>query len=418
MTTTPSNPWDTNAVEIWEVRQWEIQWEETEAQAAISEEFKASPESTLLLEAIWDIESFENADAVYERIVSLYSKNGKNLEKALTDTFSKPNSLQLWLPEFSPDEKKQLVQYFLESIKYDEIQTSSIWWEEKTGEKKEVQWSSLQKEKEPKEEKYLKIEENPGYPMLQRFAADGKISPDEFKSITEAITPTWGNEELVSLIKTHITDSGVQAELLAIFGEKDPEVAKQNFFQDAKVPEGDGIGQQGDIITQLIGENYKKIPNAKGEVNIEADKILAIQTACNKTIDGKRFKRDETVQDALETIQAGESIPQMVKSLRILHGKVNTGEAMKDGGEPEEWEDWDKKETWEWDQEDRAGVLWEINQIIKDAQAQSDSVRVAKAEELRATLETEKKVEGGEAGMGWGELDALLQKISLPTKSA
>lgn len=83
----------------------------------------------------------------------------------------------------------------------------------------------------------------------------------------------------------NIQDPQTQDELQDMFKERDPEEARKEFFTDAKVPEGEKMGEQGHPITELIGENYRKIPDKEGKSNIEADTKLAIQTASNKVLE-------------------------------------------------------------------------------------------------------------------------------------
>jgi hypothetical protein len=394
-----ANPLPKNTIEDLETKIKQTQGEASEKQTKTAETFKQTKTAIALLEALGDLKSIENPDAVFERIVTLYSKNGENIKTSIGDVFSPPQSTQLWIPEISEDKRIELITSIMSFIDENFISTTTISqeWRE-TEENAEWKWDEELKKTENH------TEEHPFYPTLLRLKNEGNIEVSELDSIVKDVEKNGAsNEAFLNSIKSVIKDSWKQEKLLSLLKDIPPQEAKENFFKDAKVPEK----EQGDNISILIGENYKKIPNEKWKSNTQEDIKLAVQTATNKIIHGKKdIKRDDpTFQDAMKVILNGNDVKSMYQALKTIHSFVNTGEGKKEKKEKTVWEN----ESWK--NPGRQAMMEKINTIIADAKIAWDNKKMVAAKEVWKKL-AEEQVTAGEGWMGWGEeLDTLLANL-------
>lgn len=405
------------SIENWELRAGEIETEVSQEQEKIIAEFKKSSEYTKVLEALGDFETIENPERIADRIATLYSQNGKNINTAFESVFQEPHASQLGIPALDTEEIQEIIAYVNEENQIDMTTTGSTeipenFWEAITNEWADDNGIDRAGMKE-------KFAEFPTYPLLQRFLADGKISQEEFDTIQNNILESakW-DEELKMQMIINIQDPQTQDELQDMFKERDPEEARKEFFTDAKVPEGEKMGEQGHPITELIGENYRKIPDKEGKSNIEADTKLAIQTASNKVLEWKTtFKRNESFEKALQTIKDGNSILDMYAALETIHKAVNDSEGIKG----RKLQDYIRKNK-ENGNEREASLSArgeKIRNMLVEARNRQDTQKVAQLEEVQQALTEEKKVEWWEGGMGWWDIDAMLEAIeSIPAKAA
>ena len=87
-------------------------------------------------------------------------------------------------------------------------------------------------------------------------------------------------------------------------------------------------GEGGDMVTNLLSENYVQILGPDGEPDTRASVILATQVSANKTIEWKHtFTRSKEFNQAYVRIQEGSNSPEeLQKDLLLIHSTVNNAE--------------------------------------------------------------------------------------------
>ncbi len=359
-------------LENWDIRSKDIQEEEKSKQEQITQEFKNSPEYTIIEQSLSEADDVSN---IMNAIATNYGKTG-DLKTALENTLKSPESQKrLWLI-FTQEEAQKIVDDLLFIIKHklkndseqekegdtniewnleesrewenqiasedvDEKDTSEDnWIGEDTLENEEwdVPWWETDEESEPVNQQQESIitlweeapenqevaanassDETPWFPTLSRLEQNGVISTEQLENISmEVETGT----DINHAIENTITDSGIQETVLwTLNNQKTPEERADNFFKN--MPEE--AKQWQDPIIDLIAENYREIPGKNGqEPNKNADFITAAQEAVNQVVDGKQFPRNDVFEKNMAKIQAGESKESVYLGLKAVHTYVNS----------------------------------------------------------------------------------------------
>lgn len=113
------------SIENWELRAGEIETEVSQEQEKIIAEFKKSSEYTKVLEALGDFETIENPERIADRIATLYSQNGKNINTAFESVFQEPHASQLGIPALDTEEIQEIIAYVNEENQIDMTTTGS-----------------------------------------------------------------------------------------------------------------------------------------------------------------------------------------------------------------------------------------------------------------------------------------------------
>ncbi|MCP4522844.1 MAG: hypothetical protein GY828_01360 [Candidatus Gracilibacteria bacterium] len=197
-----------------------------------------------------------------------------------------------------------------------------------------------------------KFEDNPVYPIIDRFvnielSHDEKLNvfkEEDILNIANYMTNnnTKGGDIIEDLEKSIDNIELSSFEATVYFSNYIQEI--KNINQENKTVSTEGVYEipkeleQIDLLTeqpenpvyQLIYENFTQFPDGQyGEVNLDKDIQTTFEICLNKIIDNKELKRTQGTEIAINDIRGDESMETKIKALSYLFGHVNTGENLK-----------------------------------------------------------------------------------------
>ena len=262
-------------------------------------------------------------------------------------------------------------------------------------------------------------EENPNYPIIQRFFEikwiDASIS--DKNKINDSLVWLWelNIQELKEALETiDFDDENLWSVLLGYLWkieELNPhQLEEDNSSQEGEVAvslpedfEKSGVlSDENNQIIQLLAKNYVKIPDWEdGGSNFEKDIQTCFEITVNKIINGKEFSRNQWFEIAIEEIQSWDLEAKLL-ALSYIHSLVNTVEWVK-SKKSKEWYENMKKAHMEKKQELLDFKIWKLKKQLKSEENQDKKDQInSQIEEL----EKQKQVDDFKWDVfSWWELD-------------
>jgi len=258
--------------------------------------------------------------------------------------------------------------------------------------------------------------ENPYFPLLQTHLNSSTnenhgISQEQMENIADLFTL---HHDMISAVRDTLwPNHEVLSQITQLDNPEMENTRRQEMYRDLWVPKTSQVDmhwQWGDTLTNLISENYIRITDTNGEIDLHASLVLSIQTSTNRIVDGKRtFERTEAFQDAYERIMNAEGTEASLwDDLLTIYHAVNVFEGR-----------WGRKQTEAYQKTQLRAVEWaRQNEAFHTAQLQTITQDIPwQEQETEEILPDETDIEGWDVFTA-GTLDAWWEQGETVQKTA